>query len=115
MSRTKMFAVSAVTGVAILGATPAFATNIDRARTGVSAWSHGANGQIAVADTKGDSHEVYANYDRKYNKNLELRNSSGNGTTAYSANDTGNPVQDIQACVAINFQPDDCTVWWSDR
>lgn len=111
MARPKMFAIAAVVGVAVLGATPAFATDLDASRSGVQAWSHGTNGQVAVKDTKGDSHEVYANYDRLYADGLELRNSGGYGSTVYSALDESDPVWDLQACVAINFLPDDCTSW----
>ncbi|MET9516430.1 hypothetical protein [Streptomyces sp. NPDC002994] len=92
-------------------AAPAFGVTLERSRTGVSSWSKGTNGAIAVKDTDGDSKEVYANYERRYNNGLELRNSSGNGTTAYSSSDTTNYVKALQACVAVNFQPDDCTSW----
>ncbi|MFI8422124.1 hypothetical protein [Streptomyces sp. NPDC085479] len=80
-----------------------------------AAWSKGTNGAIAVKDTDADSREVYANYDRRYNDGLELRNSSGNGTTVYSGMDTANYVKALQACVAINFAPDDCTSWAGDH
>ncbi|MEU1281042.1 hypothetical protein [Streptomyces sp. NPDC005805] len=112
MSRTKRFGVAALTGIAILGASPAFAVDMRMSNPAVVAHSYGANGAIAVSDVKADDREVYADYHRKYNRNLELRNSRGNGTRVTSSHDTGNPVTNLQACVAVNFFPDTCTGWW---
>ncbi|MDK1472161.1 hypothetical protein QNO07_01750 [Streptomyces sp. 549] len=111
MSAKKRMAALAITAVALLGSSPAFAGDMIASRTGVSAWSKGTNGQVAVKDTKADSRAAYANYHRRYNDNHELRNHSGSGTTVYSGIDTKNYVRALQACVAINFQPDDCTTW----
>lgn len=66
---------------------------------------------VAVADTKADSHEVYANYDRYKTTGFELRNSSGNGTTVYGPLNESDPVYGIQSCVAIDFWPDDCGLY----
>ncbi|MFE1551638.1 hypothetical protein [Streptomyces sp. NPDC058718] len=112
MSKTKRLGVAAFVGITLLGASPAFAADIRMFNDSVVAKSYGANGAIAVSDVKADSREVYANYHRKYTQNLELRNSNGNGTTVTSANDTANPVINLQACIAVNFYPDNCTDWW---
>lgn len=109
--RLQRATVLSVTGFALLGAaSSAIGVDMERSRGGVHAWSRGANGQIAVKDTAGDSKEVYADYKRRYTEH-ELRNSSGNGTTVYSSNDETNYVRGFKACVAVNFQPDDCTTW----
>ncbi|MCP3822300.1 hypothetical protein NLX86_30720 [Streptomyces sp. A3M-1-3] len=100
-----------VVGAAAIGASPALAKDLSAQRTGVKSWSAGSRGQIAVADTARDSKEVYANYNRRNADGLELRNSSGYGTTTYSSNQPANPVDELQACVAIDWNPDDCTVW----
>ncbi|WP_431677165.1 hypothetical protein [Kitasatospora sp. KL5] len=98
-------------GAALIGSAPAFATDLDSYYAGVHAWSHGSNGQVAVADTAADSHEVYANYARYGKGSAELRNGSGSGSTVYSSMDTSHYVTKIQACVAIDFFPDSCTGW----
>ncbi|MER5640301.1 hypothetical protein ABT095_25565 [Kitasatospora sp. NPDC002227] len=107
------FAAVALIGGAVLGASPAFAANHDSSVTGSTAWSHGANGQVAVKDTAADSHSVYVRYYRLHtNGEQRLNNHGGSGTTLSSANDTAHPVSQIKACVDIQFGSDRCDGTW---
>ncbi|KIX78938.1 hypothetical protein ACN6AT_05000 [Streptomyces sp. JL4002] len=104
-------AVLAVTGAALLAATPAMAGDMYGKRGGAEAWSRGTNGAVAVKDNKADGDETYAEYHRRRTDGHELRNKSGSGTTVYSGMDTDNYVRALKACQEIDFQPDECSAW----
>ncbi|KOT57569.1 MULTISPECIES: hypothetical protein [Streptomyces] len=102
---------AAIAATALLGASPAFAKDADSYINGAShAWSHGTNVQAAVADTKADSHSVYALMWRiKDSINAtRLSNTRGSGTTAYSDSYANNPVLTVTACVDKQWAPDPC-------
>ncbi|MFI8105385.1 hypothetical protein [Streptomyces sp. NPDC086023] len=110
-TRGKKIAALTIIGAALVGASPAFAGDMYAYRNGSEAWSRGTNGQVAVKDAKADSREVYSEYHRRYTDDHELRNSSGYGTIVYGPFDSTNYVRALKACVAINFQPDECSAW----
>ncbi|MEU6934899.1 hypothetical protein AB0A05_38090 [Streptomyces sp. NPDC046374] len=97
---------------ALVGAGQAFAGTGEalesRYENAAYAYSGGANGVVAIADTAGDSMSVYTLYDRYYNSGLRLDNSGGVGTTKYSGSDTVNYVSKVTACLNIQLNPDRC-------
>ncbi|MFH8593586.1 hypothetical protein [Streptomyces rimosus] len=111
MPTRKTIARVGAAATALLGASPAFAKNADSYVDGAShAWSHGTNVQAAVADTKADSHSVYAYMIRVSDswKVIRLNNTRGSGTTAYSDSYANNPVASVRACVDRQWAPDPC-------
>lgn len=104
--------VTAAAVAALMGAGQAFAgagENLDsRYENSAYAYSHGTNGQVAIADTAGDSMAVYTLYDRRNNTGLRLDNHDGNGSTKYSGMDTTNYVSKVTACLNIQLNPDRC-------
>ncbi|WP_189829233.1 hypothetical protein [Streptomyces subrutilus] len=111
MTVGKRIAAMAIIGGSLVAASPAFAQDMYGAKNGSEAWSYGSNAQVAVKDTKADSREVYAEYNRRTTSDHELRNSSGYNTTVYGPSDATNYVRMLKACVAINLQPDECSAW----
>ncbi|MFI5805365.1 hypothetical protein [Streptomyces sp. NPDC051561] len=108
----KKIVVLAVTGAALLAATPAVAGEMYGMQDGAVAWSHGnINGQLAVKDYWADGDEVYADYHRRSTNWLELRNKSGVGTTVVSPDNRANYVRALRACQEVDFYPDDCSAW----
>ncbi|MFF8265556.1 hypothetical protein [Streptomyces virginiae] len=108
-----MIAAAAVT--ALMGAGQAVAAGAGEEldsyyQNAAYTWSHGANGQVAIKDTYGDSHAVYSLYDRRYNTGLRLDNYDGAGTTKYSSNDTTNYVRKVTACLNVQLNPDRCGI-----
>ncbi|MFE3827331.1 hypothetical protein [Streptomyces sp. NPDC059092] len=108
-----MVAATAIT--AMMGVGQAFGAGAgesldSRYQDAVYAYSHGTNGQVAVADTAGDSHAVYTLYDRKNNTGLRLDNSSGNGSTKKSGMNETNYVRKVTACLNVQLNPDRCGV-----
>ncbi|MFH8593587.1 hypothetical protein [Streptomyces rimosus] len=100
-----------IAATALLGASPAFAKDVDSYINGAAhAWSHGKNGQVALKDTKGDSHSVYAHMSRVSSpmNMIRLDNTKGSGKTTRSDNKPSNPVAGIQACVDKQWAPDPC-------
>ncbi|WP_411071184.1 hypothetical protein [Streptomyces sp. cmx-4-25] len=111
MNLKQKIAVLAVTGAALLTATPAMAGDMYAKIGGAIAWSYGTNASVAVSDTAADGDETYSDYDRRTTSGHELRNRSGAGTTVYSGADSTNYVRRLNACQESDFAPDDCTGW----
>lgn len=105
-------ALVVATAAALLGVSPAFAEYYDSYSDGAHAYSHSSSHpNVAVSDTKGDSHGVYANYNRKYSGSHRLNNNGGHGSTVYGPLDYTDYVTGLQACTEISLWPDDCGSW----
>ncbi|CAM5631650.1 hypothetical protein [Streptomyces avidinii] len=93
---------------AILGSSPAVATEISSSKNGaVYAYSGGSNAQVSVSDTKADSNSVYVKYGRD-SGTYTLHNKSGNGTTATS--NAGTTIWWIKACISVDWEVDPCDI-----
>ena len=105
-------AVATLCAGALAGAaTPAFAENLASRSPGAYAWSLDGsynNRSVAVEDTASDSHSVYVNYDRKYDRGKRMDNSGGYRSKKYSSADSTNPVTAVQACTNKRLYPDEC-------
>ncbi|MFI8916425.1 hypothetical protein ACIGW4_33065 [Streptomyces sp. NPDC053513] len=105
----RRIAAATLVGAALISAAPASAADWFSSLDGVTAFSLGTHGQIAVSDTAVDGNPVYANYYRRNGSGVQrLWNYSGAGKTVFSNFDESHPVTWIEGCIHHNVGYPDC-------
>jgi hypothetical protein len=93
-----------------LSAAPALENHVSYTASGARAVTSNSDKTLGIADEKGDSHSVYADFTQSgVSGTQELYNSGSVNTTLYK--NYSAMILSVKACADVSASPDPCGAW----